>query len=80
MRIFTKTYEISDEAFNFLLSLVDSYAEYRDSEYKDLEEFRANNTSGRTEEWFLARNENGTLKLAMQLYELGFIDDGDGMA
>lgn len=80
MKIFTKTYELSDEAFNFLVSLKDRCAEYRDSEYDDLEDFRANNKSNRSDDWFLARNHNGTFKLAMELYELGFVADDDGMS
>lgn len=75
MKIFTKTYEISDEAFNFLTSLKNGYAEYRDREYSTLEEFQKDNKSNRSDAWFLSRNANGTYKIAIDLYSLGFLED-----
>lgn len=78
MRIFTKTYEISDDEFNFLLKIKNkSYAEFRDTEYNNLEEFKLNSSlaSCRDDNYFLSRNFGGTYPIASKLYGLGFIED-----
>jgi hypothetical protein len=72
MRKVTYSFEISDEAWQLLLSLngKNRYAEYRDPEYASLSEFKDSeefNNGRRTEEWFLDRNHGGTYGLIMEL-------------
>lgn len=75
----TIRFQITDEAFDLLKQInKEGYAEYRDTRYETLEEFKNSDEydiSIRTEEWFLNRNFNGTLKLALELSNYGLIEN-----
>lgn len=75
------TFEISDDAFDFLLLLKEKgFAEYRDSEFDTLEDFKNSSpfkNGLRNEEWFLSRNFNGTFYRTHEPYELGLIELND---
>lgn len=75
------TFEISDDSYNLLIKIGDGCAEYRDSEFLNLEKFKESEIflSGlRTEEWFLNRNFGGTLFLIQELVDLGLAcEDND---
>jgi len=76
------SFQITDEAFNLLKEINNKgYAEYRDTEYKTLEEFKKSddyNVLLRNEECFLSRNFNGTLNLIYELSKYGLIEsDGE---
>lgn len=67
------TFSITDEAYELLLQIQKSPAEYRDTKYETLEDFReSEDAQNRSEEWFLKRNHGGTLYLIRELesYEL----------
>jgi hypothetical protein len=69
------TFEISDEAFNLLKKL--NAAEYRDTEFETLEDFKNSEeykSGKKTEEWFLNRNYGGTLYLIRELEECGLVE------
>lgn len=69
------TFEISDEAFNLLTKL--NAAEYRDTEFRTLEDFKNSEeykSGKKTEEWFLKRNYGGTLYLICELEEYGLVE------
>jgi hypothetical protein len=72
------SFEISDEAWAYLQALEGKSAEYRDTKWETLEDFRNSQESQdglRTEEWFLNRNHGGTLNLAHELADKGLIDN-----
>ena len=77
----TLTFQITDEAFELMKKIGRGSAEYRDSEWSTLEEFKKSdvyNTHGKTEEWFLNRNFGGTYHLIDELYKYGLVDsDGE---
>jgi hypothetical protein len=78
----TITFQISDEAFELLQKIGNGAAEYRDTEYNTLEDFKNSDkykTGLRTEEWFLNRNFNGTYHLIDELSRYGLVDS-DGMS
>ena len=78
MKTFTHTFEISDEAYALLLSIQkEGYAEYRDTRWESLEDFRADDdeTKWRSEEHFLERNHGGTFYLIGELLKYNLIDD-----
>ncbi len=69
------TFEISDEAFNLLKKL--NAAEYRDTEFETLEDFKNSEeykSGKKTEEWFLNRNYGGTLYLIRELEECDLVE------
>lgn len=77
MKTFTHTFEISDDAYNLLLSIQkEGYAEYRDTRWESLEDFRADKdkTDWRSEDHFLSRNHGGTYYLAGELLKYNLID------
>lgn len=74
----TLTFTVSDEAFFLLEKMRTEPAEYRDTEYETLEEFKKSkdhiSNGGRwTEDWFLSRNMNGTHYLTKELYDHGLV-------
>jgi hypothetical protein len=73
------TFQISDEAYNLLLQIQKSPAEYRDTEYETLRDFRESEEANhRKEEWFLARNNGGTLHLIYELQSFELVEcDGE---
>lgn len=76
------TFEISEDAYDLLLKISKEAAEYRDPEFKTLEEFRKANAENaepfrRTDEWFLNRNTNGTYYLIEELERCGLVQDDD---
>jgi hypothetical protein len=73
----TITFQISNEAFELLQKIGNGTAEYRDTEYNTLEDFKNSDkykTGLRTEEWFLNRNFNGTYHLIDELSSYGLVD------
>lgn len=73
-------FKISQPAWELLLSLNDTvnYAEYRDTEYTTLEEFKSSDgfkEGRRTEEWFLNRNHDGTLYLMEELADYDLVEN-----
>lgn len=73
----TITFEISDEAYDLLQKLGNGYAEYRDTEYQNEEEFLQSDvykTGKRNLQWFLDRNFGGTYLLMNELAEYGLVD------
>jgi len=77
MKTFTHTFEISDEAYVLLLSIQkEGYAEYRDTRWESLEDFRADDdkTTYQTEDYFLNRNHGGTYYLTGELLKYNLID------
>lgn len=71
-------FEISNEAYKFLSEMGDNQFEYRDSEYKTLEEFKAStdheaNGGIRHINYFMNRNSDGTLYLIDELKEFGLV-------
>jgi len=69
--------DISDDAFELLKDNRNKYLEYRDSEYETLEDFKKSDlftALGKTEEWFLSRNSNGTLYLIKELEKYDLVD------
>lgn len=75
MKTFTHTFEISDEAYNLLLSIQkEGYAEYRDTRWESLEDFRADDETWRSEDNFLERNHGGTYYLTGELLKYNLID------
>jgi len=82
MKKVTLTFEISEESFELLKKLENRSAEYRDTEYNTLEDFKNSEEfkSGlRTEKWFLNRNFNGTYYLIDELLKYGLVED-DGLS
>lgn len=78
MKTFTYTFEISDEAYALLLSIQkEGYAEYRDTRWESLEDFRADDdkTKWRSEEHFLERNHGGTYYITGELLNYNLIDN-----
>ena len=78
----TITFQISDEAFELLTKIGSGGAEYRDTEYNTLEDFKNSNEYKiglRTEEWFLNRNFGGTYHLIHELSRYGLVES-DGMS
>jgi hypothetical protein len=72
------TFEISDAAWEFLKNLEGKFAEYRDDEWKTLEEFKESvsfKAGRRTEESFLSRNHGGTLYLIEELLRSNLVED-----
>jgi hypothetical protein len=77
MKTFTHTFEISDEAYNLLLSIQEKgYAEYRDTNWESLEDFHKDKdkTNWRSEDHFLSRNHGGTYHLTDELVKYNLID------
>jgi len=71
------SFEISDEAFDLLKKFGDGHAEYRDTEYSTLEDFKKSETfthKVRDEQWFLKRNFNGTYHLIPELTKYGLVE------
>lgn len=75
----TITFNISEEAFELLNSIKKSgYAEYRDTKYETLEDFKnSNDKNYQSEESFLARNHNGTYYLVEELLKYNLIDSSE---
>ena len=51
------------------------YLEYRDGEFKNIEEFRRRKYVSVDQNFFLSRNEGGTLEQAYELEQLGFLSE-----
>ena len=67
-------FEISDEAYDLLQKIGIGYAEYRDTQFETVEEFKVLNDNGnRTIESFLTRNYGGTYYLIRELDKYGFV-------
>ena len=78
MKTFTYTFEISDDAYNLLLSIKkEGYAEYRDKRWVSLEDFQKNKTEydHQTDDYFLNRNHGGTFYLIGELLKYNLLDD-----
>ena len=76
------SFEISKDAFELLKHINEKgSAEYRDSEWATLDDFKRSEVfldGRRNEEWFLERNFNGTSYLIDELYNYGLVDnDGE---
>lgn len=64
----TISFQISDAAFELLQELdKGGYAEFRDPEYRSLQDFLNSEDVGRGEEWFMKRNHDGSLYLIEEL-------------
>ena len=77
MKTFTHTFEISDEAYNLLLSIKkEGYAEYRDTRWESLKDFQENkgDYGNQTDDYFLNRNHGGTYHLTGELLKYNLID------
>lgn len=77
MKTFTYTFELSDDAYALLLSIQkEGYAEYRDTRWESLEDFRADGDKStfQTEDYFLNRNHGGTYHLTSELLKYNLID------
>jgi len=63
-------FPLTADALNLLLHIAkEGYAQYRDTDWATLTEFQERQTlSDKTDEWFLARNCNGTFHCIEQLY------------
>lgn len=71
----TISFEISDAAFELLEELgKGGIAEYRDSEYRSLQDFRNSDDLKRGEEWFMNRNHRGTLYLIDELNHYNLVE------
>lgn len=73
------TFHISPEAYELLVNIGKTGgAEYRDTEYLTLKDFKERGVSSeleyRTEEWFLKRNFGGTYYLITELIKYGLVD------
>ena len=82
MKTLTATFELTDEQYDHLLKIREKgFAEYRDTEYETLEDFKKSEIfqeSGvRNEGWYLKRNFNGTLQLSYKLYDMGLLTIND---
>lgn len=79
----TLTFEISDDAYDLLLKIIkEGYAEYRDKEFETLKDFinsDLHTVDGKTVDWFMSRNFDGTLRLIPELLRYGLIKF-DGMS
>lgn len=73
------SFEISKPAFDLLNKISkDGFAEYRDTEFQTLEEFKNSpvfQEGRRTEEWFLNRNYSGTYHLISELLKYGLVEN-----
>lgn len=71
------TFEITDKEYEYLLKLErEGYAEYRDSSFETLEDFKKSNLfidNVRSVDWFLSRNFDGTYQLTDNLFNLNLI-------
>ena len=74
-------FQISEEAFELLKSINNRAAEYRDTEFSTLEEFKQSDrfkNGMSTEEWFLNRNYGGTYHIIDELTYYGLVEcDGE---
>lgn len=72
---------LSEEAFALLLQIDQTkYAEYRDSDLENLEEFlKSEKSAYHPPTWYLARNFNGTIRLVRELAEKNLVES-DHMA
>jgi hypothetical protein len=70
------TFEISNEAFDLLVSMKEKYAEYRDTEYLTLKDFTEKEERNKLDiERFLNRNHNGTYYLISELLNYNLVED-----
>jgi hypothetical protein len=69
------TFEISEEAYQLLLSIRVGYAEYRDILYESLEEFKKYSDTYMSDESFLNRNHNGTYYLIGELQKYNLVEN-----
>ena len=73
-------FELSQPAWDLLVSLAaddDVYAEYRDSEYQSLDDYKANRALQPTKQMienFLKRNHGGTYHAIIELYKLSLVE------
>ena len=70
-------FEISDEGYEFLKTLANGGAEYRDTEHETKEDFLKSEDHlehGRSLEWFMNRNSGGTYHLIDELIQYNLID------
>ena len=77
MRTFTHTFQISEEAYQLLLSIKkDRFAEYRDTHFNTLEDFMNGGMrqEWQTESYFMSRNYNGTYYLIDELLKYNLVD------
>lgn len=75
----TISFEISDEAFDLLIKIGEAgCAEYRDHEHNTVDEFKTSSdflVHGRTLEWFLSRNFNGSYYILEELLTYNLVDN-----
>lgn len=72
------TFELTEKEFDLLQHIAkEGYAEYRDTEFETLEEFRKKVKYVMNEEQFLARNTNGTYHLIETLRKFNLIQHVD---
>lgn len=81
MKKITHTFEISQPAWELLLSLAGgNIAEYRDNEYESVEEYKNDRSICPTNQMvsnFLSRNSNGSLYLAHELLKHNLVEPVD---
>lgn len=76
-----QSFELSEDAVQLLKDISKAgFAEYRDNEYDDINEWRLDfpDRDKRPDSWFLARNFGGSHKIAQELFELSLIEDVKG--
>ena len=73
------SFEVSKLAADLLLKIHQAgSAEYRDNEWKTLEDFKSSDQSHRSDQWFLSRNFGGTYWLLDELLQYGLVEsDGE---
>jgi len=73
------TFNISEEAFNLLKEIEKRPAEYRDREFRNLDEFKNSDLAKiKSDEHFLNRNNGGTYYLIEELESSGLVEsDGE---
>ena len=73
----TLSFQISDEAYNLLVKInKEGYAEYRDTQFDTLKDFinsDLHNVEGKSVDWFMSRNFDGTYRHIPELLDIGLI-------
>ena len=75
MKKITFTFDLTDEAFNFLKEIETGSAEFRDPEFLTVDDFLKSEVKDlRTLEWFMDRNCEGRYYLIEELYKYDLVD------
>ncbi len=78
MKTLKYEFEISDKAYELLKSLSEEgYLEYRDTLYETVEDFETLYEGPNDKEWFLNRNNGGTLEQATELFNVGLLKESE---